>query len=159
MSDADTNENGVLGEGLPLDDFLPYLLNRLTNRLNQDLVEALRKLEVTVPMWRVLAVLVARDGRGIGELAVYTVTDQSTLSRVIDRMERDALVERRPSPADGRAIEVFLRPVGRQVFAKILPVALQHYRHALSGLSESEARTLVRLLHKVLDTVRRSPYA
>jgi MarR family transcriptional regulator, organic hydroperoxide resistance regulator len=159
MSAADSNDNGTLSEGLPLDDFLPYLLNRLTNRLNQDLVEDLRKLDVTVPMWRVLAVLASRDGRGIGELAVYTVTDQSTLSRVIDRMERDDLVERRPSPQDGRAIEVFVRPAGRQVFAKILPVALNHYRHAISGLSESESRTLLRLLHKVLDTVRRSPYA
>jgi DNA-binding MarR family transcriptional regulator len=159
MSDADTNDNGILGDGLKLDDFLPYLLNRLTNRLNQDLLEDLRKLDVTVPMWRVLAVLVARDGRGIGELAVYTVTDQSTLSRVIDRMERDELVERRPSPQDGRAIEVFVRPAGRQAFAKILPVALKHYRHAIAGLSETESRTLVRLLHKVLDTVRRSPYA
>lgn len=147
-----------LAPGLPIDDFLPYLLNRIATRLNHDLLEDLRPLKITVSRWRVLAVLMARDGRSIGELAVYTVTKQSALSRVVDQMERDGLVVRRPGNADSRVVDVYLTAEGRKLFEVILPKALSHFRRAVGGFSREDAKTLTGLLHRVLDNVRISPY-
>lgn len=147
-----------LDPGLPLDDFLPYVLNRLANRLNHDLQADLRPLKITVPRWRVLGVLAARDGRSIGELAVFTVTEQSALSRVVNQMERDGLVRRQTAVADNRVVHVYLRPAGREMFARILPMALVHYDRALEGFSVEEKATLMRFLHRALDNVRESPY-
>ncbi len=159
MSDKSDRQDDMLTDGIRLDDFLPYLLNRITNRLNLDLMEAWRGTEMTTQYYRVLAVLKARDGRSIGELAVYTVTEQSTLSRIIDRMEQEGLVVRRAGPSDGRVVEVYLTPSGRETIERILPIALEHYRRAVAGLSEAEIRTLTRILGKVLENIRRSPYA
>jgi MarR family transcriptional regulator, transcriptional regulator for hemolysin len=82
-------------DGLPLDDFVPYLLNRIVARMNRDLVAALRPLGLTQRDWRILAVLSTGDGRTLRELEVYTITPQSTLSRLIDRMVALGLVEKR----------------------------------------------------------------
>jgi len=150
---------GVLAEGIRLDEFLPYLMNRITNRLNVDLSEAWRDMRVTTQHWRVLAVLNARDGRNIGELAVYTVTEQSTLSRIVDRMQQEGLVERRTDARDGRVVPVFLTAAGRETFKRILPIAFDHYRRAVAGLSEEELKTLTGLLNRILMNVRRSPYS
>ena len=93
----------MLATGLALDDFLPYVFNRVTNRLNLNLLEVLRPRGITVPRWRVLAVLGARDGRNIGELSAFTIIEQPTLSRVVGQMERDGLVSRRPDGQDAPA--------------------------------------------------------
>ena len=146
-----------LADGVALDDFLPYLMNRITNRLNLNLLEDLRPLKINVPRWRVLAVLHARDGRNIGELAAYTVMDQSTLSRVIDQMERDGLVERRPGPGDSRVVCVHILEAGNRMFEAILPHAMRHMQHAVKGFSAQEKATLLCLLHKVLDNIKTSP--
>ncbi len=158
MSGGGNRPRQPLVGDLSLDDFLPYLLNRISNRLNIDLAEDLREAGVTPQYWRVLATLHVAGGRSIGELSVYTITEQSTLSRTIDRMAQAGLVERRPSPEDARVAEVYLTKAGRETFDRILPVAIGHYRHAIAGLDEAEHRTLVTILHKVLDNIRATPY-
>lgn len=151
--------NTVLAKGVALDDFLPYLLNRIANRLNSDLAEELRGVGMTLADWRVLAVLKVRDGRSISELSVYTVIEQSTLSRIIDRMVRAGLVVRRPGDRDARRVMIFLTPRGRAAFRKALRIAFRHYEHAVAGLDEAELTRLIATLHRILENVRRSPYA
>jgi len=157
MNDPNDSVSAV-AEDVSLDDFLPYLVNRISNRLNIDLSEDLRTIGLSLPHWRVLAVLNVGDGRNIGELSVYTVIEQSTLSRIIDRMEQAGLVRRQPGRADARVTEVFMTPKGNEALAQIVPIAMKHYRRAVHGLDEAEMATLVRTLHKVLENVRRSPY-
>jgi len=153
MSDIGEQEQDLI-----LDEFLPYLFNRITNRLNQDLLLDLRPLRVSVPRWRVLAVLHAREGRRMGDLSAYTVIEQSSLSRVIDQMERDNLVVRRHHEDDNRIIEVYLTDEGRAMFDQIYPLAFAHYQRAIRGLSDTERETLVTLLHKILANTRKRPY-
>ncbi len=158
MAGAEPSGSGFLAEGIPLDDFLPYLLNRIANRLNTDLAEELRGIGMTLAQWRVLAVLKVGDGRTIGELSVYTVIEQSTLSRIVDRMEEAGLAERRQSRSDARVTHVFMTPAGEAAFVQILPIAMKHFDRAVAGLDGEERDMLVRTLHKVLENVRRSPY-
>jgi DNA-binding MarR family transcriptional regulator len=158
MSGVDDNPRQPLADGVSLDDFLPYLLNRISNRLNTDLREELRTIGVTVPYWRVLATLHCGDGRSIGELSVYTITEQSTLSRIVDRMAAAGLVTRRSPPEDARIARVFLTAEGRTTFDRILPIAMRHYRRALSALSDTEHKALIDGLHKILATIRATPY-
>jgi len=149
---------GEMAPGVRLDDFLPYLLNRIANRLNMALAEDLKTIGVSVPEYRVLAVLAAKDGRTVNELSVYTVIEQSTLSKLLLRMHAAGLVERRGDASDGRVVNVYMTAAGRAAFAKVLPLALDHYRAAIDGLDDEERATLVRTLHRVLDNVRISPF-
>ena len=124
MSGGGNRPRQPLVGDLSLDDFLPYLLNRISNRLNIDLAEDLREAGVTPQYWRVLATLHVAGGRSIGELSVYTITEQSTLSRTVDRMAQAGLVERRAPPEDARVAKVYLTAAGRETSDRILPVAI-----------------------------------
>ena len=135
--------------------FLPYVLNRVTNRLNADFQTVLRNRGMTLTHWRVLAFLNETDGLGVSALADCTVTDQSTLSRALQQMERQGLVERLANPADNRFVEVHVTSRGQVLFAEILPLALQLRDRALDGLAEVDRERLLDLLSQILDNLQR----
>ncbi|MCW5750003.1 MAG: winged helix-turn-helix transcriptional regulator [Alphaproteobacteria bacterium] len=151
---ASDQETGILVPGLPLSDFLPYLVNQIANRMNTDLRAQIRAMGLSVPQWRVLAVLQAGLGNRIGDLSKHTIIEQSTLSRVIDQMVRDGLVERRSPRHDNRVVEVHMTRHGRAMLEQVLPIAMAHYRHAVKGLSKQQQAALVGLLHLVLANVQ-----
>jgi MarR family transcriptional regulator, organic hydroperoxide resistance regulator len=140
-------------DAIALERFIPYLLFRVSRRLNAHLREEMRSAGVTIHRWRVLAVLAARDGRSLAELAAETVMEQSVISRVVDQMRRDGLVRREAGKADRRVGRILLTGRGRALFARIFPVARMHQRRATRDLTADEGRTLVRLLGKVLHTI------
>jgi len=144
-----------LEEGSPLEDYLPYLLFRIVNRLALNLRSDLRPMKMTLARWRTLSVLSASDGRRMGELAAHTVIEQAALSRVIDQMERDGLVARRIASDDNRVIRVYLTSAGRQMFEVIRPLELRHYSHAIEGMDQAELEQLSKLLHQFWENVDR----
>jgi len=159
MSAASTQTGpGELAPGMLLDDFPPYLLNRIVNRINANLGDALKAIGASVQQYRVLAVLIAGNCRSINELAVYTVTEQSTLSKILDRMAAQGLIERQPNSKDGRVVEVCVTADGRAAYDRILPIALAQYEQAVDGLGDEERAQMVETLHRVLENVRRSPF-
>jgi len=130
----------------PLDDYLPYLLNRAGARIAAAFTEVVRGYGITLPMWRVLAALNEADGQRMGELAARTSIDASTLTRVVDAMERQGLVARSRGGGDARGILVQRSPAGRDLTAKIVPLALHYEAAALAGFSGPQAKLLKRML-------------
>ncbi len=117
------------------------------NQLN--LGRVLRKLGVTVPMWRALAALHQQDGQTIGEIAQLAVVDRSSLGRLLESLARDGLVERESLPDDRRAVAIRLSPLGRNLFQRALPLVQAHYRRLLTGVSTEEFDTLMRVLRRI----------
>ncbi|MCL4183521.1 MAG: MarR family winged helix-turn-helix transcriptional regulator [Burkholderiaceae bacterium] len=132
-----------------LEELIPYLVFRISRRLNARLRERMRQEGVTIHRWRVLAVLSAKGRCSASELAAMTVMEQSVISRVADKMVRDGLVRREVRAADRRVSELRLSARGKALVERLWPVYEQHGRHAIETLTEAEWRTLVRLLQKV----------
>ena len=143
---SDTSDSGDLpGElvsGTPLEDYLPYQLFRIVNRLTLNLKHDLRPVGMTLSRWRALSVLNASDGRSMGELAAYMVIEQPALSRIVDQMERDKLVKRRVAKNDNRVVRVFLSAAGRRMFKKIRPLELHHFTKLIEGFKPSDLQQL-----------------
>jgi len=131
---------------LPLDDYVPYLLNRAGARIAASFSEEVRPFGITLPMWRALAALTDRDGQTVGELSGHTSIEISTLSRVLDGLQRLKLLERRRAESDGRVVTLHLTATGRAMTRRIIPVAQRYERVAVAGLSEHDVATLKRLL-------------
>ena len=87
----------------PLVSYLPYLLNRAGARIATAFGEEVRPLGASLQIWRVLAALRERDGRRMGDLSETTSIEVSTLTRLVDNMEKGGLVERRRDVGDGDA--------------------------------------------------------
>jgi DNA-binding MarR family transcriptional regulator len=141
-----------------LDDLVPYLVNRVASRLNQNLAEKLRGRGLTFQHWRVLAALYRADGSTLGQLAETTVIPQSTLSRLVDRMARARLLLRRPARGgDGRFVEVWLSERGREVYAEIVPLALAEHEALLAGFAPEEAARIAVILHRMMRNLGIEP--
>jgi DNA-binding MarR family transcriptional regulator len=84
------------------------------------------------------------------ELADLTGVSRATMTGLIDTLERDGLVTRKPDPVDRRMMSVHLTPRGHQTLHEVLPGAFQNMTAMLAPLSESERKTLVRLLSKIM---------
>jgi DNA-binding MarR family transcriptional regulator len=143
-----------LAAGAPLEDYLPYQLFRIVNRLTLNLKNDLRPAKMTLARWRTLSVLTATDGRSMGELANYMVIEQPALSRVIDQMERDGLVTRRLASKDNRVVQVHLTDAGRQMFRQIRPLELRQYERTIEGFKPAELEELNKLLNRLWDNLQ-----
>jgi len=115
--------------------------------------------DLSLTQLRVLGILRDRRGR-MTDLAAYLGLDKSTMSGLVDRAERRGLLARDRNPEDGRVVDVFATPAGRELFERLY----REFRTALAPvtgrLSPEQREQLTRLLTPVLDeaeqaTIRR----
>lgn len=95
----------------------------------------------------------AEDGRlRPVEIERRMLIAQSNISRLIDRLEGEGHVERRPCEADGRGQHVVITPSGRELRRRMWPVYARALREAVGHrVSEREAANLAGLLTKLTD--------
>lgn len=143
---------------LGLDNFVPYLMNRIMGRYNSALRSEVSALGLSTPKMRALAVLSERDALLISELAVYAVIEQSTLSRALDGMVKDGLVNRTVDQNDGRAFRVSLSEAGRAAAARLWPHMAQASAALMEGICDQERRAFVETLQKMLRNIRKNDF-
>jgi len=142
----------------PLDSYLPYLLNRAGSRIATSFSERVRPLGATLQEWRVLAALREKDGRRMGDLSETTSIEVSTLTRLVDTMEKRGLVDRRRDGEDARAVLLHVTPAGRRLTRRILPIAEHYEKAALAGFNAAEAdklRAALRRLYANMEALDR----
>ncbi|MFP4238280.1 MarR family winged helix-turn-helix transcriptional regulator [Rhodosalinus sp.] len=160
MADGEMQEGALprpgetLGE-MGLYSFAPYLMNRIMGRYNADLQGDLRALGLTTAKMRTLAVLAVVPGLTINELSVYAVTEQSTMSRTLESLERARLVRREGRASDGRVREIYLTEAGRAEFDRAWPAMYAGYERMFEGIAGEERRAFTTTLQKILRNVRR----
>ena len=140
----------------PLDSYLPYLLNRAGQRIATAFDGEMRPLGASLQIWRVLAALREKDGRRMGDLSQTTSIEVSTLTRLVDNMEKDGLVARRREAGDARAVVLHVTPSGRRLTQRIVPIAERYETVALEGFTMREAevlRSALRRLYANMDAL------
>lgn len=150
MTDTDGPRLGEIG----LQQFAPYLMNRIVGAYNASLREDLAELGLTTPKMRVLAILSLIDGLVIKDLAVYAITEQSTLSRALDSLETEGLLRRVQDSKDSRASRVWITKEGRAVFDRIWPTVRRAYQRMFEGIDAREHSAFVATLQKLLVNIR-----
>jgi DNA-binding MarR family transcriptional regulator len=143
-----------LGE-IGLSNYAPYLMNRLMGRYNASLRDEMSKLGLTTPKMRALAVLSVVEAPLIGELAVFTVTDTSTLSRALDQLQTDGFIRREGDAADSRAVRVIITDAGRTTFETLWPQMAAANARMFRGIGDAERRAFVGTLQRMLSNIRK----
>ncbi|MEX6507880.1 MarR family winged helix-turn-helix transcriptional regulator [Jiella sp. M17.18] len=147
----------ALGE-IGLQQFAPYLMNRIMGRYNATLRDDLKAHGLTTPQMRTLAILSAIDGLTINEVAVYAVIEQSTMSRTLDAMEGQGLLRRETETSDNRVRRIYLTEKGRALFETVWPVMRSAFERMFGGVDEAEYAAFVAVLQKVLRNVRQHDF-
>jgi MarR family transcriptional regulator, organic hydroperoxide resistance regulator len=136
--------------GLKLDDYLPYLVNRIGAALVERFTgAALARHGLTIDMWRVLAALSNAGSSRQVDLAGMTSIETSTVSRLVTKLVRMGLVTRSRSRTSNREVVVQLSARGQTLVRRLVPVALDLERLASSGMSASEMSAVKRTLRYV----------
>ncbi|MFY8146331.1 MAG: MarR family winged helix-turn-helix transcriptional regulator [Rhodobacter sp.] len=146
-----------LGE-IGLGNFAPYLMNRIMGRYNASLRADLAGLGLSTPKMRALAVLSVIDAPLIRELAVYAVVEQSTLSRALDQLAGEGLIQRETDAGDSRATRVHITEAGRAAFEAMWPKMAAAYARMFQGIPEDERRAFVATLQKMLGNIRKHDF-
>ena len=137
-----------------LEDFTPYLMNRIIARYNKGVEAALQEVGVTVAQMRALAVLAVGGTSTINELSVLTVIKQSTLSRTLDSMERAGLIRREAQDGDSRYRLISLTDEGQTAYEAAWPAMLGMQDTMLNALKPAERETLNALLLRIFRDIR-----
>lgn len=87
------------------------------------------------------------------ELADMAGCTRATMTGLVDTLERDHLVKRVPDEKDRRMMAVGLTPKGIALLQKMLPEHFRRISEVMSCLNETERKTLVRLLEKIVDKI------
>jgi DNA-binding MarR family transcriptional regulator len=144
----------TLGE-IGINQFAPYLMNRIAARWNSNMADALKSLDMNTSQMRALAILSLSSSVTINELSVYTVIEQSTMSRTLDALEEQGLIRRQPRPEDMRVRDVSITEEGRAAFERVWPTMFELFQQLFDGVEEEEYRAFMDTLHRILRNVRK----
>ncbi len=137
---------------LQLDRFLPYRLSVLTNIVSTAIAGAYRKrFGLTIPEWRVMAVLALTPNLSAAEVAERTAMDKVAVSRAVSSLLRARRLERRTATGDRRRSVLRLSKAGERVYAQVVPFALAYERELIRPLDAEERKVLDRALRILLD--------
>jgi DNA-binding MarR family transcriptional regulator len=141
---------------LSLERFVPYRLSVLANTVSAALSGAYaRRFGLTVPEWRVIAVLARAPGLSAAEVAARTAMDKVAVSRAVASLASGGRVRRTQATRDRRRSVLTLTTRGRSVYRRIVPLALAYEQRLLEALSADEQAQFGELLARLLDRSRR----
>jgi len=107
--------------------------------------QLLRPLNISLDAHRAMRIIHSRGSCTMGELADYAIIDRTTLTRIIDQLVANGLVDRAKPPGDRRKIILTLTPAGFESHAQARGLIGKDNAELTRGLLESEFRTAVRL--------------
>lgn len=132
-------------KGAPRAPSLQTLLSEASRKATADLERVLQPKGVPVEYWRVLEVLADENGRAMSALADALAMRLPTLSKLVDRMVADALVQRAPDPEDLRRVLVYISDPGLEL-VNGLRHKVRRQRNALEASLGQHGEALKRLL-------------
>ncbi len=139
---------------LDLERFLPYRLSVLSNRVSALIAKLYSdQFNLTIPEWRILAVLGRYGEMTATEVAARTAMDKVRVSRAIARLLDAGRLARRVDPHDRRRLTLEMTEEGRVVYAQIVPLALSAEQRMLGRLSPDDLAAFDRLAAHLTQAV------
>jgi DNA-binding MarR family transcriptional regulator len=136
---------------LHLEKFLPYRLSVLSNTVSSAIAAAyFANFGLSIPEWRVMAILAANPGLSAAEVTARTAMDKVAVSRAVATLLAAGRLRRTTVPADRRRTHLALTPAGAGVYSRVVPMALEYERRLVAPLSHRDRATLDRILRELL---------
>lgn len=135
---------------LVLEDFLPYRLNILTEIVSHSLARVYsRQYGIGIPEWRVIANLGPAGKLSAKQIGDRAHMHKTKVSRAAAALEESGLIMRSTDSTDKRSAILSLTDKGRDVYSRIVPVALEFTSELESVLDPADVKALDRVLSKL----------
>ncbi len=115
-----------------------------------------RQFGISRAQWTVLVRLDLCEGLKQSELAEILELQPISLTRLLDRLAENGLIERRPDPNDRRANRLYLTPAARPLLADLADLGQEVMDTVLEGLEDEANARLLRDLVTMKDNLRKA---
>ena len=136
-------------EALKLENQLCFPLYAASRKIVSAYTPYLKPLGITYTQYITFMVLWEEDGLFVGDICARLHLDNGTLTPLLKKMEKQGFVVRRRDETDERKVRVFLTDEGRAMEERVRDIPRKV--GSCVDLNTEEARTLYRLLYKLLD--------
>ncbi len=135
---------------LDLSEFLPYRLSIITNKISRALSTLYTdRFDISIPEWRVMAVLGQYPGMSADEVCAKTELDKVSVSRAVTKLLGKEHISREFSEQDRRRSILHLSSSGYGIYTQIVPLAKKFEKQFISRLSIHDQELLDSLLNKL----------
>ncbi len=142
-------------DALVLDAFLPYRLAVLANAVSRAIARRYEdEFGLSIPEWRVMALLGAEPGLTASEVAEATPMDKVAISRAVKGLMEAGRLKAAADKADGRRQLLSLTPAGLAIYRRIVPRARELEARLLAGLTTQDRAALDRLIDSLSDAAQ-----
>lgn len=135
----------------PKKPHLALLLERASRIVSERLTRDIGLDGVSSDHWRVLRHLADESGHAMGEIAERQGINPPTLTKLIDRMVSQSLVQRAADSEDSRRVLVYVTDAGLDLLDELQSRIDRHHASLGALLGERNARQLERLLTLLID--------
>ncbi len=145
-----------MADDLILEKYLPYRLARLSTTVSATVARAYDKAwGLSIPEWRVIAILGRHPGLSAVEVAEQTFLDKVAVSRAVTKLIKAGRIDRQFADADRRRSILNLSEKGREVHDGVAALALKFERELLEGIDPEEVERFDAVMDKLLDKAKR----
>jgi len=145
------------GRGLPLPTYVSYLMYQTEQHRRALAADCIAQHGISYPKWIALASLASFGECSMTRLARLSAADRTTLTRSIDGLIRDGLVERGTQASDRRKVVVRLTAEGQAILNRIREDIHPINQEVCSELTEEEQTNLATYLKKILGGLISEP--
>jgi DNA-binding MarR family transcriptional regulator len=133
--------------------FVCYRLKSTVKKLEKHIGEVMTEYGVTMAQSFILFALLEKDGCTLTEIGTRAQIDNSSLTTMVDKLEKEGLVERRLFAQDRRVVTLFLTEKGRELGTRVFNRGAEYNKTLTDKLSSTEPQFIeaLRLLNEVLD--------
>lgn len=131
------------------------LTGRLSMTLNRTLLQHFKanNIPLTREQWSILAVLWKEDGCSQQTLATETYRDKPSVTRLLDKMEKEGLVVRKADENDRRLNLIFLTEKGKSYEKEAFRIINEIELVATKGLTDSQIKNLKETVKTIMTNI------
>ncbi|MGE5458812.1 MAG: MarR family winged helix-turn-helix transcriptional regulator [Methanobacterium sp.] len=116
--------------------FIPYQMKLVMKGLEKQGMDYLANYNISMGQAYILSSLLEQDGSTLTRVCQRANLESSSLTTMVDRLERDQLVERRPSTEDRRTTLLYLTDKGREIGTSVYEEGIKHNEAILAALGD-----------------------
>jgi DNA-binding MarR family transcriptional regulator len=135
--------------GFRLADSPLYLMVRTVGRYAQHMENALNVSGMDLLSWRALMIVDEISPSSVSDIAERSVTRLSTMTRVVQRLEKKNFVKLAKRRSDARVTEVHLTPLGKRCVERERATAGEIYRRAVGDFSAADIAVVNHLMRRI----------
>lgn len=136
-----------------LDDCIAFITNKSAKKLADEFNRRLQENGTTRVQWIALFYIGKAGEISQKELSDYMDIKESSMARLIDRMEKEELVERRKDSEDRRITKIILTDKGKFLKEELMPRGQEFQDDVLKGISKENLEIFKEVLQRMIDNI------